>query len=107
MSYIIGEKCATACNTECVTVCPANCIHGPIHNDMNSGELQYLRDTGELRALKNPQLYINPTECTNCGLCEQACPVDAVYSSEEIAIQNGDTKSVSKNYSFFGQTFTK
>jgi formate hydrogenlyase subunit 6/NADH:ubiquinone oxidoreductase subunit I len=72
---------------------------------MKSGELNYLKETGELRAIKSPQLYINPEECTNCGACQQVCPVDAIYESEEVAIANDDLKSVYRNYSFFDQTF--
>ena len=107
MSYIIGKNCVEVCDSECVSVCPADCIHGPIHNNMKAEELKYLKNSGELRALKSPQLYINPTECINCGLCEQVCPVNAVYDSEETAIFNDDRESVERNYAFYGQTFTK
>ena len=107
MSYIIGKNCVEVCDSECVSVCPADCIHGPIHNDMKAEELQYLKSSGELRSIKSPQLYINPTECINCGLCEQVCPVNAVYDSEETAIFNDDRESVDRNYAFYGQTFTK
>jgi ferredoxin len=29
-------------------------------------------------------LVINPGECIDCGLCEPACPVDAIYPFEEL-----------------------
>ena len=79
MSYIIGKNCVDVCDSECVSVCPADCIHGPIHNDMKAEELQYLKNSGELRALKSPQLYINPTECINCSLCEQVCQIGRAH----------------------------
>lgn len=105
MSYIIGKNCIDVCDGECVSVCPVNCIHGPIHNNMSAGELGYLKDTGELNAIKHPQLYINPTDCISCGACLPVCPVDAIYESEEAAIKNDDVQSVERNYSFFGETF--
>lgn len=105
MSYIIGKNCVEVCDSECVSVCPVDCIHGPIHNNMSGNELTYLKETGEIKALKSPQLYINPTDCISCGACQPVCPVDAIYESEEVAIQNDDLKSVERNYSFFGETF--
>ena len=38
------------------------------------------------------------------GPCVSECPVDAIYESEEECIgDEGDDKSVKKNYEFFGQ----
>jgi NAD-dependent dihydropyrimidine dehydrogenase PreA subunit len=47
----------------CVEVCPVDCIHG-----------------GD----DDPQLYINPQECIDCGACEPECPVEAIF--EESAL---------------------
>lgn len=102
MSYIIGKACIDCVDGSCRTVCPMDCIHGPIHSDGMGKELDYLKDTDELKKLNNPQLYINPIECIDCGACVPECPVDAIYSSENEAIQMGDEISVKKNYDFFG-----
>jgi ferredoxin len=29
-------------------------------------------------------LVINPDECIDCALCEPECPVDAIYSEDEL-----------------------
>jgi ferredoxin len=47
-----------------VDVCPVDCIH----------------DDGD----EDPQLYIDPDECIDCGACEPACPVTAIYSGDDV-----------------------
>jgi ferredoxin len=32
-------------------------------------------------------LYINPDECIDCRACEPVCPVEAIYSDEELPEQ--------------------
>ncbi|HVK01961.1 MAG TPA: 4Fe-4S binding protein, partial [Armatimonadaceae bacterium] len=56
MPYVISEPCVGVKDKSCVAVCPVDCIHG-----------------GD----EDPQLYIDPSECIDCGLCEPECPVDA------------------------------
>lgn len=29
-------------------------------------------------------LYINPTECVDCGACVPACPVNAIYEESDL-----------------------
>jgi|TARA_B100001121_G_C18552116_1_gene556032 ferredoxin len=29
-------------------------------------------------------LVINPDECIDCALCEPECPIDAIYSEDEV-----------------------
>ena len=42
-------------------------------------------------------------ECINCGACEPECPVSAIFDDEESCIEEeGNSKSVDKNYEFFG-----
>ena len=61
MSYIIGENCINCKHTDCVEVCPVDCFYeGPNF------------------------LVIHPDECIDCGLCEPECPVDAIFSEDEI-----------------------
>ena len=83
MSFIIGSKCVSTCDTACVDVCPVACIHGPIKRDGEGREVDELRKAGKLEGL---QLFINPDECIDCGMC----------------LPEGNDGSVDKNYKFFG-----
>jgi NAD-dependent dihydropyrimidine dehydrogenase PreA subunit len=102
MSHIIGSKCIDVCDSACVSVCPVDCIHGPVFSDKNGTELAYLKDTGDIRAIVRPQMYIDPQTCINCGACLTECPVGAIYEDEIDAIAEGDEESVHRNYNFFG-----
>jgi|TARA_R110000868_G_scaffold52229_2_gene165294 ferredoxin len=61
MSFIIGAACVDCKDTKCVEVCPVDCFfEGP------------------------NMLYIDPDECIDCALCEPECPVDAIFSEDEV-----------------------
>lgn len=64
MTYIITETCIGTMDKSCVDVCPVDCIHF---------------DEGSDR-----MLYINPEECIDCGACEPACPVNAIYPEDAV-----------------------
>jgi ferredoxin len=66
MAYIITEPCIGVKDTGCIDVCPMDCIHGT-END--------------------PMLYIDPTECIDCGGCVPACPADAIFPETEVPDQ--------------------
>tara|TARA_Y100000768_G_scaffold344083_1_gene290088 strand:+ start:557 stop:868 length:312 start_codon:yes stop_codon:yes gene_type:complete len=101
MSFIIGKKCEGVCDTACVEVCPVDCIHGPIDIDGRGREVENMTDEEK----EGLQLYINPSECINCGACVYECPVEAIYTDEEEAIVEGELEAVKKNYEFFNQKF--
>ena len=67
MTYVITEACITVKDRSCVDVCPVDCIHPRAEED--KGEVQ---------------LYIDPNECIDCGACEPACPVSAIFAEEDI-----------------------
>jgi NAD-dependent dihydropyrimidine dehydrogenase PreA subunit len=69
MTYIIAEPCINVKDTACVDVCPVDCIH------------PRMDEAGFSEAV---QLYINPDECIDCGACEPACPVTAIFPEEEV-----------------------
>ena len=69
MTYIIAEPCIDTKDTACVDVCPVDCIHPR-------------KDESEFESA--PQLYINPDECIDCGACEPACPVEAIFPEDEV-----------------------
>ena len=94
---MIGKACEGTCDTACVAVCPVDCIHGPIDVTGRGEEVKNMT-IGD-----NDMLYINPDECIDCGACLPECPVDAIYESEEEAIEaDGTDEYVKRNYKFFG-----
>ena len=61
MTYIVTGACVKCRYTDCVSVCPVDCF------------------------LAGPNLLvINPDECIDCGVCEPACPADAIRSDIEM-----------------------
>ena len=55
------DNCIRCKYTDCVEVCPVDCFYeGPNF------------------------LVINPDECIDCALCEPECPVDAIFSEDEL-----------------------
>ncbi|WP_033319218.1 ferredoxin [Streptomyces yerevanensis] len=55
MTYVIGSACVDIMDRSCVEECPVDCIYEGAR-----------------------KLYINPTECIDCGACEVACPEQAI-----------------------------
>jgi NAD-dependent dihydropyrimidine dehydrogenase PreA subunit len=86
MTFIIVEPCIGTKDTACVDVCPVDCIH-PTKNE------------AEFEAAD--QLYINPVECIDCGACEPACPVEAIF--EEDAAPEKWKNYVEKNAAYFNK----
>jgi len=61
MTFVVTEQCIKCKYTDCVEVCPVDCFYeGPNF------------------------LAINPDECIDCALCEPECPVNAIYSEDEL-----------------------
>ena len=58
---MIGEPCVDVLDRACVEECPVDCIY--------EGERM---------------LYIHPDECVDCGACEPACPVEAIYYEDDL-----------------------
>jgi NAD-dependent dihydropyrimidine dehydrogenase PreA subunit len=63
MPYVIAEPCIGVKDKSCMTVCPVDCIY-----EYNGEE----------------QLFINPDECIDCGLCEAECPVNAIFVDTDV-----------------------
>ncbi|MCY3800896.1 MAG: ferredoxin family protein [Chloroflexi bacterium] len=64
MTYVITEPCIEVKDASCVDVCPVDCIHPRTDDD---------------RFESVEMLYIDPVDCIDCGACEPACPVEAIY----------------------------
>lgn len=69
MAYVITEPCIGTKDTACVDVCPVDCIHPR-------------KDEAGFEAAK--QLFIHPDECIDCGACEPACPVTAIFAEDDV-----------------------
>jgi ferredoxin len=44
-------------------------------------------------------LYIDPTECIDCGACEPACPVSAISAEEDVPVS--ESQFVALNADWF------
>ena len=63
MTYTITEPCIDVKDQSCVEVCPVDCIHADDEDRI---------------------LYISPDECIDCGACEPACPVTAIFAEDDV-----------------------
>lgn len=64
MAYVIAEPCIDSMDQSCVQVCPVDCIAADPSVDR--------------------KFYIDPTNCIDCGSCEQACPNQAIFREEAL-----------------------
>ncbi len=64
MTFVITQPCIDTMDQSCVEVCPVDCIHF---------------DEGADR-----MLYIDPVECIDCGACQPACPVSAIFPEGDV-----------------------
>jgi NAD-dependent dihydropyrimidine dehydrogenase PreA subunit len=64
MTYTICEPCIDVMDKSCVEVCPVDCIHYDEADDRT--------------------LFIDPDECIDCGACEPACPVTAIFAEDDV-----------------------
>src|SRR5688572_17993290 len=69
MTWVIGPLCTDRMDTACVEVCPVDCIH------------RYLGDDPDI---PQHQLLIDPEVCIDCGVCEPACPWEAIYQDTAV-----------------------
>lgn len=64
MTYVITQPCIDTLDQSCVDVCPVDCIH--FEEGVDRME------------------YIDPDECIDCGACEPACPVSAIFAEDDV-----------------------
>ena len=70
MTWVITRMCRDCVDMACVEVCPVDCI------------VQH-KDKSAAKGFEN-QLYIDPEECINCGVCEPECPWEAIFEDEQV-----------------------
>src|SRR5678816_4206060 len=69
MAYVIALPCIGVKDGACVVICPCDCIH-PTKDEAGFAEAE--------------QLYIDPDECIDCGMCQAECPVQAILPQEDL-----------------------
>jgi ferredoxin len=70
MAYVISRLCRDCIDAACVDACPVDCIvqHRPASD----------------RPDQPNQLYIDPSECIDCSVCEPECPWEAIYPAHDV-----------------------
>lgn len=86
MPYVITLPCIGVKDASCVDVCPVDCIH-PSSSDPEFEQAEHL--------------HINPDECIDCGACEPACPVTAIF--EESAVPEDQQHFIKINADYFNE----
>jgi NAD-dependent dihydropyrimidine dehydrogenase PreA subunit len=76
MTYVVTSACIDVKDRSCIVECPVDCIY----------------EGGRM-------MYIHPDECIDCGACEPACPVSAIWYSDEL--QGPEVQYVQANAFFF------
>ena len=61
MPHVVIGNCENCRFTDCVTVCPVDCFYGD-----------------------EKMLYIHPDDCIDCGLCIPECPVEAIFTEDDV-----------------------
>ena len=83
MTYVITQPCVGVKDASCVDVCPVDCIH-PTDSEPDFPTVE--------------MLYINPDECIDCGACEPACPVSAIFEESAVPVQWKEYTKINADY---------
>ena len=63
MTFVIGSACIDVMDKSCIEVCPVDCIYADDEDRM---------------------CFVEPVECIDCGVCEAACPVGAIFRDTDL-----------------------
>ena len=63
MTYVVTQSCIGVKGEACIAVCPELCI---------------FTESDDLMS------YIDPARCTDCGACQAACVVGAIFPEREL-----------------------
>lgn len=63
MTYVVTAACIGVKDQACMEVCPEFCIYSEDVDDMS---------------------FINPFQCTDCGVCAEACTIGAIFAEENV-----------------------
>lgn len=78
MTFVITQPCIDTTDQACVEVCPVDCIHFEEGTDK--------------------MLYINPAECIDCGACQPACPVTAIFPEADVPAESQQFIAINANW---------
>jgi len=84
MAFVITKPCIGVKDTACVAICPCDVIHP------RKEEAGY--ENAE-------QLYIDPEQCIDCGLCVHECPVGAIFAESDVPAEWASF--IEKNAAYF------
>jgi NAD-dependent dihydropyrimidine dehydrogenase PreA subunit len=76
VAYVVAQPCVDVLDKACIEECPVDCIY----------------EGGRM-------MYIHPDECVDCGACEPACPVDAIFYEDDLPDKWSDYTAI--NVDFF------
>lgn len=83
MTFVIASPCIGEKSAKCATVCPVDCIHP------KRGEPDFSRAK---------MLYIDAVACIDCGACEIACPVDAIFADDKLPAKWKSFEALNQKY---------
>ena len=63
MAHVVTERCVDCRYTDCCAVCPVDCFYETESPAM---------------------LVIDPDTCIDCGLCIPECPIQAIWTEDEL-----------------------
>ncbi|MFC0454115.1 ferredoxin [Rhodococcus jostii] len=75
MTYVIAEPCVDIMDKACIEECPVDCIYQGTN-----------------------MLYIQPDECVDCGACEPACPVEAIFFESDLPEEWNEYTTINANF---------
>lgn len=75
MTYIIAAACVDVMDQSCIEVCPVDCIYFDAEGD-------------------DRMCYIEPKECIDCGVCEPACPVGAIFVEADLPTETAEFTAI-------------
>lgn len=67
MTHVVTESCIKCKYTDCVDVCPVDAFREGVN-----------------------MLAIDPDDCIDCALCVPECPVDAIFSDDDLPADQRD-----------------
>ena len=67
MAFVITDNCIK--DALCVDACPVDCIHPRMDESSFDGVTQ---------------MYVDPSECIDCGACIPACTSDALFAFDDV-----------------------
>lgn len=83
MTYVITEPCIGVKDASCIDVCPVDCIHPRQDSEKFAGV---------------DMIYIDPVECIDCGACEPACPVEAIFPDFDLPPEQEKYLAINADY---------